>query len=187
MEDADKLILIGRVAGAHGVRGEVRIVAYGDDPMALVSYRDLKREDGRPGLTVLSGRVAKDALVAKTAELTDKEAADALKGLKLFVPRSALPEPEEDEYYLTDLIGLQARSPDGEQLGKVINVADYGAGDILEIQPQRGASWLVAFTQDAVPQVQVKEGWLEIVRPEEITAQPDSDHDEDSPDDANSA
>src|SRR6201996_6548080 len=109
-----KLILVGRVAGAFGVKGEVRVTAYTADPKALLDYRDLKRQDGSPGLTLLSGRVQKGDLIGRAREITTKEEADALRGLLLHVPREALPEPDEDEFYLTDLIGLSVVTPEGE-------------------------------------------------------------------------
>ena len=159
--DSDTLVLIGRVAGAYGVRGEVRITAYGEDPMALVAYRDLKRQDGAPALTLLSGRAAKDGLIARAREVASKEAADALKGLSLYVLRNRLPEPDEDEFYLTDLIGLQARSTEGAIIGRVKAVHDFGAGDILEIEPQAGgATWFAPFTLAAVPDIRLAEGHL---------------------------
>jgi 16S rRNA processing protein RimM len=164
---SDKLILIGRVAGAFGVKGEVRITAYGEDPAALLTYRDLKRRDGSPGLTVLSGRVAKGELIAKVKELDVKEAADAMRGLDLYVPREALPPTEEDEFYLTDLIGLRAETAAGEALGVVKAVPNFRAGDILEIAPPQGASFYIPFTRDAVPEVRIAEGVVIVVPPTE--------------------
>lgn len=160
MAEPDRLILIGRVAGAFGVRGEVRITAYGEDPMALVTYGELKREDGSPALTLLSARPVKAGVVGRAEGIDSKDAADALRGLRLFVPRSALPPPEEDEFYLADLIGLEARGPEGGLLGEVTAVHDFGAGDVLEIKPAEGASWMLPFTRDAVPEVRVADGWL---------------------------
>ena len=161
MSDPDRLILIGRVAGAFGVRGEIRITAYGEDPMALLAYRTLKREDGSPALTLTSGRPGKGGLMARAEGVESKEAADALKGLRLFVPRSVLPEPDEDEFYLTDLIGLRAVSPSGEPVGRVKAVHDFGAGDVLEIEPDGGgATWFLPFTLSAVPEVRIAEGVL---------------------------
>ena len=165
----DKLILIGRVAGAFGVRGEVRITAFGDDPMALLAYRDLKRKDGSPGLTVLSGRAAKNELIAKVEELDVKEAVDALRGLDLYVPREALPPTEDEEFYLTDLIGLRAQTPAGEALGVVKAVPNFGAGDILEIAPEYGASFYIPFTLEAVPEVRIAEGVVIAVPPSDAT------------------
>ena len=169
MSDASpsRLILVGRLAGAFGVKGEVRITAYTEAPQTLLSFKRLLRKDGSPGLTLQSGRPHKDGVIARVAELATKEEADAARGLQLFVPRSVLPEPEEDEFYLTDLIGLAAVTPDGEALGRVKAVRDFGAGDVLEIEPESGASWWVAFTRDAVPEVRIAEGQIVIVRPEE--------------------
>ena len=163
----DRLILVGRVAGAFGVRGEIRITAFGDDPAALVRYRDLRRADGAPALTLTGGRAQKGALIARAREVTDRDAAEALKGLELYVPREALPAPDEDEFYLADLVGLRANSRAGEELGRVKSVQNFGAGDLLEIQPADGPSWWLPFTDEAVPEVKIAEGVVVVVRPAE--------------------
>ena len=169
MADPERLVLVARVSGAFGVKGEVRIRAYTDDPLSLLGYRDLKRADGSAGLTLVSGRVFKDGLIARTREIGVKEQADALKGLDLYAPRSALPAPGEDEFYLTDLIGLKAQAPDGAALGEIRAVQNFGAGDLLEIQPPgTERSWLVAFTADTAPQIDFNAGRIVIVRPSEI-------------------
>jgi 16S rRNA processing protein RimM len=168
MADPDRLVLVARVSGAFGVRGEVRLRAYTEDPAALLDYRELRRADGSPGLTLVSGRVAKDGLIARAKEIGVKEEADALRGLELYAPRSALPQPEQDEFYLIDLIGLAAHAPDGALLGRIKAVPNFGAGDLLEIEPAAGGgSWLVAFTLAAVPEVDIEGGRVVIVRPEE--------------------
>ncbi len=164
-----RLIRVGRVAGAFGVKGEVRITAFTEKPGALLAFRTLLREDGSPGLTLLSGREQKGSVVGRAGEIASKEAADALRGLFLYVPRDILPEPDEDEFYLADLIGLKALSPDGATLGVVKSVRDFGAGDILEIQPADGASWQVAFTLTNVPQVRIAAGEIIIDRPAETS------------------
>ena len=161
------LILVGRVAGAFGVRGEVRITSFTAEASALLDYRDLKREDGAPALTLTSGRPAKGGLVVRAKEVETREQAEALRGLRLYIPRQALPEPEEDEFYVTDLIGLAVETPDGEPLGRVKDVRDFGAGDLLEIQPPDGASWWLPFTREAVPEVRIGEGKIIAVRPPE--------------------
>jgi 16S rRNA processing protein RimM len=98
-----------------------------------------------------------------------KEQADALRGLRLFVPRDALPEPDEDEFYLADLIGLAVVDPAGAPVGKVKSVQDFGAGDILEIIPEEGgATWYLPFTREAVPEVKIAEGQIVAVRPVEV-------------------
>jgi 16S rRNA processing protein RimM len=134
--------------------------------MALLGYRDLLTEDGAPALSLQSARPVKDGIIVRTPQVTTKEAADALRGTRLFIPREALPEPdEEDDYYVTDLIGLAARSPEGERMGKVKWVHDYGAGDILEIDPGNGRStWMQPFTREAVPEVKIAEGYVVLVR-----------------------
>src|SRR5579875_3126810 len=114
-----KLVLVGRVAGAFGVRGEVRVTAYTARPEALLAYRDLLRQDGSPALTLLSGRAEKGGVIARAKDVSTKEEADALRGVELHVPREALPEPEADEYYLADLIGMTAVTPDGETVGRI--------------------------------------------------------------------
>jgi 16S rRNA processing protein RimM len=166
---ADGLIQVGRVAGAFGVRGEVRITSFTAEPLALLDYKTLVREDGRPALTLTSGRVAKGGVVARATEIETREQAEALRGLKLFIPRNVLPEPDEDEFYVTDLIGLTVRTSDGEVLGVIKSVQDFGAGDLLEIAPaEGGATWYLPFTRDAVPEVRIAEGVVIGVRPDEV-------------------
>ena len=163
------LILVGRIAGAFGVRGEVRLTAFTEDPMSLTAYGPLLREDGATALTVIAARPVKDGLIARTKEIGTKEQADALRGLRLYVPRAALPEPDEDEFYLADLIGLEARAPDGEALGRIKAVQNFGASDMLEIDPGDGRpTWYLPFTREAVPEVRLVDGHVLAVRPVEI-------------------
>lgn len=171
---ADKLILVGRVVGAFGVKGEARITAYTADPMSLAAYGPLLTKAGAPALTIVSARPAKAGIVARATEIASPEAADALRGLELYVPRERLPQPDdEDEFYLTDLIGLKAQSPAGEPLGVVSAVENYGAGDLIEVKPGGGApSWQVAFTRETVPDVKIGEGRIVIDRPTEVQGEP---------------
>lgn len=165
---SDDLILVGRVAGAFGVRGEVRITSFTAEPMALVDYATLLREDGSPGLTLTGGRVAKGGVVARAREIETREQAEAARGLRLYIPRDRLPEvEEEDEFYVVDLVGLDVVAPDGAPLGRVRSVRDFGAGDLLEIEPAAGESWWLPFTKDAVPQVSIAERRIVAVKPEE--------------------
>ena len=165
---APRLILVAQVGGAFGVRGEVKITAYTAEPQTLLDFRDLKRDDGSPGLTLVTGRPAKAGLVARAKEITTPEQADALRGLKLYVDRDRLPPPEEDEFYLADLVGIQARDEAGSAVGKVISVQNFGADDLLEIKPQVGASWWLPFTRACVPEVNIAERWVTVVKPSEI-------------------
>jgi len=166
---ADSLIVVGRVAGAFGVRGEVRVTSFTEDPLALARFGALKRQDGSPALTILSAREAKGSLITRCAGIDTREQADALRGLRLFVPREALPEPDEDEFYLTDLIGLKAVTPTGEAVGMVKSVQNFGAGDLIEIAPaEGGATWYLPFTREAVPEVRIADGLIVAVRPVEV-------------------
>lgn len=166
---SDDLIQVGRVAGAFGVRGEVRITSFTAEPLALLDYKDLKREDGSVGLTLTSGRPAKGGIVARAKEVETREQAEALRGLKLFISRDKLPEPDEDEFYVTDLIGLAVVDQAGEPLGRVKAVQDFGAGDLLEVSPaEGGATWYLPFTREAVPEVRLADGVIVGVKPDEV-------------------
>lgn len=164
-----RLIRVGRVAGAFGVRGEIRISSFTEEPLALVKYGALLDGKGAVILTLTGGRAVKDGIIARAKEVATKEQADALRGLFLHVDRASLPEPEEDEFYLTDLIGLAAVAPDGTALGKVRAVQDFGAGDLLEIQPAAGNSWYAPFTRVVVPEVDIAGGKVVIDRPAEVS------------------
>ncbi len=164
----DALIMVGRVAGAFGVKGEVRITTFTADPLALVDYKTLLREDGSPGLTLLGGRMSKGSVVCRVREIETRDQAEAARGLKLYIPREILPDPEdEDEYYVTDLIGLDVVDAEGEPLGTVKSVHDFGAGNLLEVEPAKGSSWWLPFTREAVPEVSIAARRIVGVKPEE--------------------
>ena len=166
---SDDLILVGRVAGAFGIKGEVRITAFTGEPLALVNYKTLLREDGSAGLTLTGGRVAKGGVVARAKEIETREQAEAARGLQLFIPRTRLPPvDDEDEFYIADLIGMDVVSLEGDLLGRVRSVRDFGAGDLLEVAPVAGESWWLPFTREAVPEVQVAERRVVAVRPDEV-------------------
>lgn len=169
MPQDSKLILVGQVAGGFGVKGEVRVTAWTADPMTLLSWGVLMRADGSPGLTLTSARPEKTAVVGRAKEIATKEEADALRGLKLYIHRDRLPPPDEDEFYLTDLVGLEARDPEGIVLGTVRAVQNFGADDMLEIALALGGpTWFLPFTKDAVPELHIADGWLLAVKPTEI-------------------
>jgi len=164
----ENLILVGQVGGAFGVRGEVKITAFTAEPLALTAYSPLLKADGSVALTLTGARPDKKGVVARAKEIATKEQADAMRGLKLFVPRERLPEPGEDEFYLTDLVNLQVRDASGDVLGKVKSVQNFGAGDILEIAPaQGGQTWYLPFTKAAAPELHIAQGWLLAVPPAE--------------------
>lgn len=177
-DEKHNLIFVAQVGAAHGVRGEVKVTTFTADPMALAAYKTLMRQDGSPALTIASARPAKGGLVARLKGVDDRNAAEALRGLKLYISRDSLPEPEEDEFYLADLIGLSVETADGELLGKVKTVQDFGAGDLLEIQPRAGATWWLPFTREAVPQVLIAQGKLIAAPPASIEADPNEGREE---------
>jgi 16S rRNA processing protein RimM len=164
-----RLVLVAQVAGAFGVRGEVRVTAFTGSPVALLAYSPLLDASGKPILTLLSGRAEKGAIVGRAAEIATREDAQAMRGVRLYIPRERLPPPEEDEFYLADLIGLAAVSPAGEALGRVKSVHNFGAGDLLEIGPPTGAAtWWAPFTRQVVPEVRLAQGVVVVDRPAEI-------------------
>ena len=146
---ADKPVTLAAVAGAHGVTGEVRLKLFGESVEALSRYGSFNGGD----LTLKKLRDdGKGGAVARFAEITSRNAAEALRGTALTVPRGALPALEEGEYYHADLIGLAAVSDDGDPLGTVAAVENFGAGDILEIERPDGKRFMVPMKADAVPE-----------------------------------
>lgn len=161
-------VLVGEIVGVQGVRGEVRIRAHTADPLDLAAYGPVTAEPGGRTLKLDAQREVKGGVViARIPGISDRNAAEALKGLRLYVPRSALPAPEEEEFYHADLEGLRAELAQGGDLGRVRRVVNYGAGDMLEIdrEPGRG-SVLVPFTREAVPVVDVAGGRVVVDPPE---------------------
>lgn len=162
-------LLMGRIGAAHGIKGEVRIQSYTEDPLALASYGPLATN--KPGLMVkiLSARTTTNVLVARLEGVADRNAAERLNGVELYVDRALLPPPDdEDDFYHADLIGLRARLADGSEIGEVMAVPNFGAGDLLEIRdPRSGDTYLFPFSKAVVPEVHLAEGYLLIDPPTE--------------------
>ncbi|WP_284945749.1 ribosome maturation factor RimM [Acidisoma cladoniae] len=174
----DERILMGVIGRPHGVRGLVHVQSYTADPAALADYGGLEDERGRVfSLRWHSEGVAR--LTEKTSgrdvPVADRNAAEAMTNLRLFVPRAALPAAEEDEYYLADLIGLRAEAVSGEALGTVTVVHDYGAGTSLEIALAAGGPPLILpFTARVVPVVDVAGGRIVVDPPEALAGEPEN-------------
>ena len=160
-------VLLAQIGAAHGIRGEVRIKPFGDADM-LDRYGPLYDAQGR-SYEITAMRPQKTVLVVRFRGIDSREAAETLNGVELFVDRSALPAPEEDEFYLSDLIGLQTVSPEGEMLGKVVEVHDFGAGDILEVRLANGKSELFAFTRENFPDIRIAQGEITFVPPQTVS------------------
>ena len=155
--DQTNLILIGAIAGAHGVRGDVRLMSFAANPEDIAAYGPLTSEDGRT-FTIESLKPLSKGFSARLAEVRGRADAEALKSTRLYCPRSALPAADEDEFYHADLIGLEVQTLSGEPAGRIVGVHDFGAGDLLEIAPNGGKTIFVPFTQEAVPVVDIKAG-----------------------------
>jgi len=164
----DSRILMGVVGRPHGVRGLVHVTSYTEDPAALAQYAPLFDEQGRAWRLAWRGEGVAELMDASGAKVADRTAAEKLTNLRLFVPRAALPEPETEEFYLADLIGLAARGADGAVLGRVRQVHEYGAGTSLEIEVPNGGSLLVPFTRAAVPSIDLAARVLDVVPPDEL-------------------
>ncbi len=161
---------MARIGAAHGIKGEVRVKSFTAEPLELAAYGPLEAVDGRR-FTIEAARPAgasPDMLVVRFQGVADRNAAEALNGLELTVPRERLPEPDEDEFYHADLIGLDAVTPSGAPLGTVVAVPNYGAGDLLEIAPPRGPSLLIPFTRAAVPEIDLSARRVTVDPPAEV-------------------
>jgi 16S rRNA processing protein RimM len=151
-EDNPRRVCVGALAGAFGVRGAVRIKSFCAEPAAIASYGPLWTEDGRRSFTLRLTGSAPGALVGRLSGVASKEAADALRGVRLYADRDRLPPPGEDEFYHADLIGLPVFDTGGAPLGTVQAVHNHGASDILEVAGP-GGTILLPFTRAAVPTV----------------------------------
>lgn len=159
-------VCVGAFAGAHGVRGAVRVKSFTARPEDVAAYGAVFDQAGNRSWTLHLVGASRGLLIARVDGVEDREAAEALKGIRLHVPRAALPEPDEEEYYFVDLIGLAAELVDGSHLGRIIGVHELPAGDALEVQYPGGRSVLVPFTKAIVPEVDIKGGRVVIDPPE---------------------
>jgi 16S rRNA processing protein RimM len=162
------LVCLGQIGAAHGLRGEVRLHSFTADPAAIASYGPLESEDGRV-FEIETMRVAKDHFVARIAGVADRNAAELLKNIKLYVPRERLPAPQEpDEFYHADLIGLSVVDRADRKLGTVVAVHNFGAGDLIEVTPEAGGKTeLLPFDAAHVPTVDIAAGKIVVVQPVE--------------------
>ena len=161
------LVLLGRFGRAHGVKGEVRLQSFTADPLAIAGYGPLTSEDGGQVFVLAGVRPAGDMLIARVAGVDGREAAEALNGIALHAPRERLPAPTtEDEFLMADLVGCRAVLADGTEVGEIIDVPNYGAGDLLDIRPAKGGpSVLMPFTKVFAPVVDVAGRRVEIDPP----------------------
>lgn len=159
MSKLENPILIGIIGAAQGIRGEVRVKPFTEDPMAIAEYGALYSEDGRR-FEILDHRFAKTVVVVRFRGINDRNAAEALKGLNLFIDRSSLDDEdlEEGEYFHADLEGLEAWDAEGRFWGEVSGVLDFGGGDLLELREDGRKPVVIPFTLAAVPHVDLEAG-----------------------------
>ncbi len=162
-------VLVGRFGAPHGVRGEVRLQSFTQDPKAIGSYGPLVASDGRR-FALKSVRLVKDTmLVVRVDGIGDRTSAEGLTHVDLFVDRASLPPPDDEEFYIADLIGLEAVDAAGGGIGTVVNVPNYGGGDLVEVRPAKGGETLLfPFTKAVVPTIDLAGRRVTIVPPHEV-------------------
>jgi 16S rRNA processing protein RimM len=167
--EGERRVLLGHIAGAHGIRGAVRVMSYTAAPEAIAGYGPLEDEAGHCRYVLsVEGATAK-GLICRVEGVDDRTEAEALKGVALYVPRDRLPPPGAGEYYHADLIGLQVATEAGAPLGTVIAVLNYGAGDILEVRPAgETRTVLYPMTEAVVQDVDLAKGVIVLAPPEDV-------------------
>lgn len=154
----EKLILVGAISGAFGVRGELRLKSFCAEPSDIATYGPLLSEDGARRFVIKALRPVPDGLAAQIEGIASREAAEALRGTALYVPRDHMPNLAEDEFYHADLIGLRVQDGSGAPLGTLKAIHNHGAGDILEIARPAGPALLLPFTRALVPRIDLAAG-----------------------------
>lgn len=175
MNPKPRRVLLGEITTVHGIKGEVVIRSHTADPEDIAAYGPLSDETGTRTFHVTSARAGPKGVVARLKGVEDRNAAERLRGTTLYVDRDALPKPEQDnEFYVTDLIGLAAIAEDGKPLGKVVAVQNFGAGDLLEVAiAEQRATELVPFTDACVPHVDLAAGTVTVRPPATLEDDPD--------------
>ena len=167
-------VAIGAVTGAHGVKGQFKVKPFTESPRDIAAYGPVQAGDRSLTLSV-RGVTSNGLVIAAAAEITDRDSAAALRGTRLEVDRNALPEAGTDEIYHTDLIGMSVESVDGEQLGRIAALHDFGAGEIAEVRPPRGPTVMLPFDAAFVPEIDLEARRVVVAPPEGLLDPPDQD------------
>ncbi len=160
------LLCVGHFLGAHGVRGLARLRSETEDPTALFTYAPLLHKDGTRLFSLTLKSADKDTFIVAVEGITDREAAQALRGEGLYISRALLPPRQDHEYYHADLIGLLVRDAEGKEYGHILALHDHGAGTFLEIGTTRKDSFMLPFTNAFVPTIDLHIGAATIILPE---------------------
>ncbi|CAA7623178.1 ribosome maturation factor RimM [Magnetospirillum sp. SS-4] len=158
-------VCVGVVVGVHGVRGAVKVKSFTEVPTDIGYYSPVEDETGSRKIRLKVTGEAKGVVIAALDGIGDRDAAEALRGTKLWVSRERLPRTGEDEFLYSDLIGMAVEGTDGRRLGTVAMVHDFGAGDVLDIALAERGNLMVPFTKAAVPEVDVPGRRLVVVPP----------------------
>jgi len=165
-------ILLGEISSAHGIRGEVLVRSFAAEPEDIAAYGPLEDESGKRTYDLDVVRVTPKGVIARVAGVADRTEAETLKGVKLYVERTKLPETGEEEFYHADLIGLQINAHDGCPKGEIVAVVNFGAGDLLEIRYEaQQQTVLVPLTKACVPVIDLQHRLVTVVLPEMIEAE----------------
>ena len=168
----EQRVCVAQIGAAHGLRGGVHLRSFTQDPQAFTQYGPLETEDGSRRLEIDSVKPSKDGFTVRFVGVTRREQAEALRNINLYVDRDRLPAPDDGEFYFADLIGLAAVTPQGEALGEVIALHNFGAGDIVELKlAADGTTTMLLFDKATVPEVNIAGGTIVVVMPEEIVVQ----------------
>ena len=159
-------ICLGVIVGVHGVRGHLKIKAYTDNPAALDRYGPISLDDGRLLHLKVKSVSPKGPVIAVAQEVTDRNEAEVMRGLELFIKRDALPPTANDEVYHTDLVGLEARDNDGVAIGVIVGLHDFGAGDIIEVKPPSGPAMMLPFAPEYRDELRLEEGFVTLLPPQ---------------------
>ena len=150
---ASTRLSVGVVVGAHGVRGQFKVKPFTDQPKALDSYGPVWLEDDTKLSLKVKSVSPKGHVLVSAREVTTRDQADALRGIHLYIDRQSLPETADDELYHADLIGMAVATDAGQHLGEIIGIHDFGAGEIVEIRPATGSSFMLPFAKDYVAKI----------------------------------
>tara|TARA_R110002050_G_scaffold8396_1_gene30777 strand:- start:4637 stop:5146 length:510 start_codon:yes stop_codon:yes gene_type:complete len=163
MATDNNLICVGVIAGAQGIKGHVKIKSFTEDIENFLEYGDLFKKDGSLFPKITPKHMAKGNLIAEIEGVGSRTEAEALGNTNLYVQRDQLPNPEEESFYYTDLIGMEVRCLGGQKIGKVLDVHNFGAGDMIEfLEDNAHQSKMILFRKEFIPEIHIKDGYIVI-------------------------
>lgn len=165
------LVAVGIITGAHGIKGQVKVRSYTSDPESILDYGALLNKEGTKRFEAKLDGKTSNGLIITLKNIKDRNAAELLRGVELFVDSANIPDTDEDEFYYNDLVGLEVRDTAGEKIATVTGIYDFGAGDIIELRLiSTGKKEMFAFTRMNFPQIDAKKGFITADLPETIEA-----------------